>query len=254
MENNWKDLFYFSKKERRGIAVLCFLILLVALLPYIQQTFLPSRQPKIDFEKKLAALESKQSLLDSIVTAKTIQEITSKQNSPVQQTIDKTVALTTPKQPETNKEGKYDDYLKEEKVEIEAKSVLQIEINSATAQEFAQLMGIGEVLSARIVKFRNALGGFVSINQVGDTFGIEPEVFNRIKSKLILQNKSVTQLNINTESVQTLANHPYISDGLANQIVNFRQKVKPFETDEDVRSLYFMDEELFQKLNPYITY
>ncbi len=45
-------------------------------------------------------------------------------------------------------------------------------LNTATAKELQQLPGVGEVLSARIVAYREATGGFRSIEDLLDIEGI----------------------------------------------------------------------------------
>ena len=55
-----------------------------------------------------------------------------------------------------------------------------IDINTATAEEWQQLRGIGPGYSKRIVNFRNKLGGFTSIGQVGETYGLPDSVFQKI--------------------------------------------------------------------------
>jgi len=52
-----------------------------------------------------------------------------------------------------------------------------IDINTATATELKQLKGIGKVLSKRIVKYRDAIGGFQSVEQLNEVYGIEDSLY-----------------------------------------------------------------------------
>ena len=70
---------------------------------------------------------------------------------------------------------------KEKAVEIKP-----VHINTATAEEWKALPGIGDVLSNRIVKFRNKAGGFTSIDQVAKTYGLPDSTFQKIKPWLKL--------------------------------------------------------------------
>jgi competence protein ComEA len=56
----------------------------------------------------------------------------------------------------------------------------EIDINTATAEEWKALPGIGEVLANRIIKFRERIGGFVSMEQLHKTYGISDSVFQLI--------------------------------------------------------------------------
>lgn len=52
---------------------------------------------------------------------------------------------------------------------------------SATADEFAQLPGIGPVLAKRIVERRERMGGFRSVDDLLAVPGIGPRLFERIR-------------------------------------------------------------------------
>ena len=62
-----------------------------------------------------------------------------------------------------------------------------ININIATAEEWKTLPGIGDVLANRIVKFKNSMGGFKSVDDVKKTYGLSDSTFNLIRPYLILK-------------------------------------------------------------------
>jgi competence protein ComEA len=62
-----------------------------------------------------------------------------------------------------------------------------ININTATAEEWKTLPGIGDVIANRIVKFRNSMGGFKSVDDVKKTYGLSDSTFNLIRQYLILK-------------------------------------------------------------------
>lgn len=64
----------------------------------------------------------------------------------------------------------------------------KININTATAEEWKAFPGIGDVLANRIVKFRNSMGGFKSVDQVSKTYGLNDSVYQAIKPYLYLEN------------------------------------------------------------------
>jgi len=66
-----------------------------------------------------------------------------------------------------------------------------IDINLAGKEQWMAFPGIGEVLAERIVKFRDKMGGFRSVEQVGKTYGIKDSLFQLMRPFLILE--SATQ-------------------------------------------------------------
>ncbi len=79
-----------------------------------------------------------------------------------------------------------------------------IDINTADTTAFIALPGIGSKLAQRIVTFRDKLGGFYKIEQVGETFGLADSTFQKIKPRLVLNNSFVKQININTATLMNL--------------------------------------------------
>ncbi len=102
--------------------------------------------------------------------------------------------------------------------------VAAIDINRASAEDFQSLRGIGPVLSARIVKYRNLLGGFVSVDQLKEVYGLKEETVDANSEFLSVDSSSVNLLDINFLSVDELAAHPYITFKDAQRIVDFRSK------------------------------
>ncbi len=128
-----------------------------------------------------------------------------------------------------------------------------IDINLADTTAFISLPGIGSKLAARIVNFRDKLGGFYSVNQVGETFGLPDSTFQKIKQYLKLENVSVKKININTATVDELKAHPYIRYSLANPIVAYRNEHGPFAKVEDIKKVMAVTEEVYNKISPYLS-
>jgi len=74
------------------------------------------------------------------------------------------------------------------------KNLKKIDINSATAEEFKSLPGIGDVLSNRIIKFRSSIHGFKSIEDVRKTYGLSDSAYQLILPYLAINN-SISQKN-----------------------------------------------------------
>lgn len=127
-----------------------------------------------------------------------------------------------------------------------------VDINTADTSAFIALPGIGSKLANRIVTFRNKLGGFYSIAQVAETFGLPDSVFQRIKGRLTMSNDAVKQWSINTATLDELKIHPYIRYALANAIVQYRMQHGNFSSLEDLKKIMMVNDDLYKKLKPYL--
>jgi DNA uptake protein ComE-like DNA-binding protein len=100
------------------------------------------------------------------------------------------------------------------------------DLNTVSAEELKSINGIGEKLSARIVKFRDKLGGFLIDAQLYDVYGLSPEVAKRtLKRYRVLDPPQITKININTASAAELAKLVYIPYQVGQRIVEYRTKV-----------------------------
>lgn len=128
-----------------------------------------------------------------------------------------------------------------------------IDINIADTSAFVSLPGIGSKLASRIVTFRERLGGFYSIEQIGETYGLADSTFQKIKQYLKLDNLSIKKVNINTATVDELKAHPYIKYGIANPIVAYRNEHGAFSKIEDIKKVMAVTDDVYKKIAPYLS-
>lgn len=147
--------------------------------------------------------------------------------------------------------SKPDEFIKSQPVKISRYSV--IDINTADTTAFISLPGIGTKLAARIVNFRDKLGGFYSIDQVKETFGLPDSTFQKIKQYLKLENFSVKKININSVTIDELKAHPYIRYNIANPIVAYRNEHGAFSKLEDIKKVMAVTDEVYKKIVFYLT-
>jgi len=131
----------------------------------------------------------------------------------------------------------------------------KIDINSADSAAFEALPGFGGYSAAKIVSERDAIGGFHSIEQVGEVYGIKPEFFEMAKPYLELKTQPVLKkINVNTATEQTLANHPYIRYTLAKRIVNYRNEHGSFANFLSLQKIQGVESQTWDKLQPYLEF
>lgn len=134
----------------------------------------------------------------------------------------------------------------------EPKKTRIININTADTSAFIALPGIGNKLAARIVSFRQKLGGFSSVAQLGETYGIPDSTYQKIKKYLQCDNPALKTININTADVNELRTHPYLRWNIANAIINYRQQHGNYKTVDDLRKIDIITDDLYNKIAPYL--
>lgn len=129
-----------------------------------------------------------------------------------------------------------------------------IDVNAASQEDFMQLKGIGPTLSSRIIKYRQALGGFYHISQIAEVYGLKDSLFQVIKNQLYLDEVKLEELSVNKLSVNELAKHPYIDNNFARKIVNYREQHNGIKGADALRKIYLIDRSLIEKVIPYLDF
>lgn len=130
--------------------------------------------------------------------------------------------------------------------------VKKIEINSADASEFERMPGLGPVLSVRIVKYRNLLGGFITIDQLTQVYGIEDSLIMQISGLLTVEKENIRCLDLNSAEYKDLIRHPYINGVQTKSILRYREVTgQIYNKGELVINKIFTEEEI-ERLAPYI--
>ena len=262
-ENPFKTLFHFSKNQQKGILGLFSIIIILQMIYYFvdfSQVHKPSKeeqtwlalQTKIDtnqvIEKKYEykIYPYNPNFLTDFKGAKlgmSIKEIDRllafrKQgkfaNSPkefqkVTGISDSLLNVMSPnfKFPDwvTNKQNNADyvnNYKSYEK--LQKKETLKIlDINQATKEDLMKISGIGEALSDRILKQKEVFGGFVSMEQMNDVWGLSPEVLASLNQYFkITTLPKINKININNASIKELSSFYYFKYPISKNIVIYR--------------------------------
>ena len=128
-----------------------------------------------------------------------------------------------------------------------------IDINTASVNDMRNIPGMENGMQYRIVKFREKLGGFISLEQVKETYGMSDSAFEAMQPYIKFVPTAVVKLNINTASDMELNVHPYITKPVAKAIALYRTQHGNYQLIADIKKIAFIKEDVFQKIAPYLT-
>ena len=134
-----------------------------------------------------------------------------------------------------NKKEYKSNYVPFEKNKIK---IIILDINLATKEDLIKVYGIGPALSDRILKIKDLLGGFVSMEQMNDVWGLSPEVIENLnKNFKISVLPKVKKVDINNASIKELMLFPYFKYALAKAIVTHRSMNGDFKNNADLTKI-----------------
>ena len=277
---SFKKYFEFNKKERNGIFLLLFILLITIVYYNSMHLFVvKTKTDFLNFKDLMPKLESVEDHkeYDSLFvfnpntlndegwvllgfSSKQLSIFRNYQSSGVvfytKVDLQKCYAIT---------DGfmlKISDYLifpikkiqkkKAEQVVVKKKEFKIIELNTSDSILLISVSGIGPFYAKQIIKYRNDLGGFLSYSQFSEIWGLEKLDLNKIKLQTIIDTNLIQKLNLNNIEVKTLWNHPYLNYKQAKAIINYRSQHGSFKVIKDIRKIVLIDSILFRKIAPYL--
>ena len=130
-----------------------------------------------------------------------------------------------------------------------------INLNEADSAMLEALPGIGERLSARIIKYRDRLGGFHDVTQLKEVYGLQDTVLKILASRVFVpSNSALKKLDINKCGYADFRHHPYMGHAFAKSLVAFRQTHGEIKTVEDLYQLVAVKKEEIDRMKPYFSF
>ncbi len=130
----------------------------------------------------------------------------------------------------------------------------RIDINLSDSSGLVALPGIGPVLSVRIIKYRNLLGGYNSVDQLKEVYGLSQETFDLIRPMISADTSIVSRIRINRADFRELLRHPYLEKNEVSAILRYRELEGPVRSFDDLTGNRLLSFEKAEKLKPYFDF
>jgi len=233
----WKDFFYFSRRERQGILILIVLIAGVFLGKFL---FTPKKSEPVEVAIELNKnIESRENIPEKVneQMAQNPYPSTNQKNSyaPKKNNQQPEQRNYYPTPVESRAAPKQSQYPSTEKFP----EGIVIEINTSDTLQLMKIPGIGSAFAKRITSYRNLLGGYFRLEQLQEVYGMYEELYEKITPYLQTDTSIITQIPVNTASIDKLRLHPYINFYQAKAIVEMRKKKGKLE---NINELYLLEE------------
>ena len=98
-----------------------------------------------------------------------------------------------------------------------------LNLNICDSASLEALPGIGPVLSSRIIRYRNLIGGYVSVDQLKEVYGLPEETFDLISARVLADSLAIRKIRINESDYKQLIRHPYFQKNEVYAILKYRE-------------------------------
>ncbi len=141
--------------------------------------------------------------------------------------------------------------IKEDQIAIHTNPSL-IELNGSDTIELKRLPGIGSVFAARIVGYRELLGGYYKKEQLMEVYGLSPQTYNNVLTLINIDTNLIRKLDLNSSDFRDLLRHPYLNKYQTEAILQYRKLQDGFRNLNELIQNNLLPEEVYIKVLPYL--
>ncbi|RHJ84883.1 helix-hairpin-helix domain-containing protein [Parabacteroides sp. AM08-6] len=247
---NWRDLLYFSKGERRALTLLLCLITASWIILLVTED---PASPTPEYSPTLSPPDS--SGRKNISSRKKTEfhpkgtSVSSEGNKSTFKGKNSTLKGNS-RYPIGKKGTPYKAYPTVEKY---PEGTL-IELNTADTASLKKVPGIGSTFARRIVKYRKLLGGFYTVEQLQEVYGIDETRYQSLKKWFTVDTVYMQQLPVNRLPADSLNRHPYISYRQARAIEQLRKQKSRLSGWENLQLIEEFNDGDKERLRPYLSF
>lgn len=134
-----------------------------------------------------------------------------------------------------------------------------LNLRTADTTELKMIKGIGSYRAKQIIRYRERLGGFVSVEQLREVKALQPLLKDSLStdsllSHFFLDSVHIVPLRVNSMHVERLQRHPYLSFEQARAIYELRRRKIQLKHLDQLRTLDCLTEQDIQRLRPYLSF
>ena len=129
-----------------------------------------------------------------------------------------------------------------------------VEINSADKEALIAVDGIGEKSAAEMIKYRELLGGYHSVEQLAELKCVTEENFAKFLSQICCDSCKIKKIDINFAGPKELERHPYVSARTLRRIIKQRQLKGGWSRIEEMTEQNILSGEEAKRLAPYLRF
>ena len=129
-----------------------------------------------------------------------------------------------------------------------------VNINTADSATLRRVRGIGAKSVVDILRYRELLGGYYSVDQISELDVVTEENFRIISQQIYADSVDIKKISINFASPKVLEVHPYLSNRMLRRIINKRELKGGWSTIQEMIDDDIFTEEEAARVAPYLDF
>lgn len=244
---NMKEWFGYTRGERSGTIVLLIFIFLIL----IARSFIPESTLEV---------ETSQFLISSVI------ELSNSENNDVNEEV--SGIYPEENRPEGEIKSGETGFMSDDTKGDDTKTgddtkgdgtkrditQVKLELNTSDSSALEALPAIGTVLSSRIIKYRDLLGGFHEVKQLKEVYGLTDDAYDVVKDKVYVDSTLIVKVLLNEADYRTLLRMPYLEKEDVDAITRYRKVVNTVNSLEELVEDKVISVETANKVKHYLDF
>ena len=136
--------------------------------------------------------------------------------------------------------------------EQETKAVQNIPVNKAS---FAELMKIPELsprLAGRIINYRDLLGGYYSLDQMDEVYGMTDSMKIILQDFLVIDQDNILKISLRESDFATMLRHPYLEKLHVKKFFDLKDFYGDSISLKHIRNNRIFPDSILKRIEPYL--
>ena len=132
--------------------------------------------------------------------------------------------------------------------------IVKLDLNRCDTSDIVVVPLFGSKRAARLVEYRDKLGGFYSLAQVREVYVLQDMDISHMEKYFYVNSGDVRKININTATYKEMVSHPYFDAYLTKTILHYREQHGAIHSLEELQQVTHAYPELMEKLRHYVVF
>ena len=132
--------------------------------------------------------------------------------------------------------------------------IVKLDLNHCDTGDIVVVPLFGSKRAARLVEYRERLGGFYSLAQVREVFVLQDMDVSHMEKYFYVNPDDVRKININKATYKEMVSHPYFDAYLTKTVLHYREQYGDIHSMEELQQVTHAYPELVEKLRHYVVF
>jgi DNA uptake protein ComE-like DNA-binding protein len=127
------------------------------------------------------------------------------------------------------------------------------ELNTAGFRDLISMEGMEGRLAGRIIKYRELIGGFYSMDQLEEVYGMTDSIKHLLSEYIIIDTTSIKKIHLKSITYSELLRHPYLEKSDVQKIFSLKNFYGDSICFSHIQQNHILPDSTLDRIRPYLS-